>query len=86
LGEVFRIVDTANRKEISVPTTRAAFNDGRQKPSTNCLLIHRDGHEYFIEQSVSLVHDCEGKAAGSVIIFRGVDPGYLSGFQQAFSD
>jgi diguanylate cyclase (GGDEF)-like protein/PAS domain S-box-containing protein len=72
LTEVFRIVDATNRKAIPVPVPKAASDDKKDKPPLNCLLIHRDGHEFFIEQSVSLVHDHEGKVAGTVIVFRDV--------------
>jgi hypothetical protein len=74
LSEVFRIVDATNRKAILVPIATAASGEWKEKPPLNCLLIHRDGHEFFIEHSVSLVHDHEGKDAGMVIVFREVLP------------
>ena len=72
LTEVFRIVDDANRKTILIPMAKAASDDMREKSPLNCLLIHRDGHEQFIEHSVSIVHDHEGTAAGMVILFHEV--------------
>jgi hypothetical protein len=38
----------------------------------NCVLIHRDGHEVFIEDSVAPIHDREGAVTGAVIVFRDV--------------
>jgi diguanylate cyclase (GGDEF)-like protein/PAS domain S-box-containing protein len=73
LSEIFRIVDATNRKAILVPMAKSASDDGKEKPPLNCLLIHRDGHEFFIEHSVSLVHNHEGKAAGAVIVFHEVN-------------
>jgi diguanylate cyclase (GGDEF)-like protein/PAS domain S-box-containing protein len=74
LSEVFRIVDATNRKAIPVPIATASSGEWKEKPPLNCLLIHRNGHEFFIEHSVSLVHDHEGKDAGMVIVFREMLP------------
>ena len=72
LPEIFRIVGATNRKAILVPMANAASDDWKEKPPLNCLLIHRDGHEFFIEHSVSFVKDQEGNAAGTVVVFRDV--------------
>ena len=39
---------------------------------TNSVLIRRDGHEIFIEDSVAPIHDREGQVTGAVIVFRDV--------------
>lgn len=74
LSEVFRIVDAANRKAILVTIATASSGEWMEKPPLNYLLIHRDGHEFIIEHSVSLLHDHEGKDAGMVIVFREILP------------
>jgi PAS domain S-box-containing protein len=74
LSEVFRIVDATNRKAIPVPIATAKSDEWKEKPPLNCLLIHRNGHEFLIEHSVSLVHDHEGKDAGMVVVFREMLP------------
>jgi diguanylate cyclase (GGDEF)-like protein len=74
LSEVFRIVDATKRKAILVPIATTTSGEWKEKPPLNCLLIHRDGHEFLIEHSVSLVHDHEGKDAGMVIVFREMLP------------
>jgi light-regulated signal transduction histidine kinase (bacteriophytochrome) len=38
----------------------------------NCLLIRRDGYEIPIHDVVSPIHDRDGRATGSVIVFRDV--------------
>jgi diguanylate cyclase (GGDEF)-like protein len=38
----------------------------------NSVLIRRDGHEVFIEDSVAPIHDREGVVTGAVIVFRDV--------------
>jgi diguanylate cyclase (GGDEF)-like protein/PAS domain S-box-containing protein len=70
LSEVFRIVDATNRKAILDPVANGGPENRGERLHLNCLLIHRDGHEFLIEHSVSLVRNHEGEAAGAVIVFR----------------
>ena len=72
LTEAFRIVDATTRKAILDPMAKAASEDQAGKLPSNCVLIHRDGHEVFIEDSVAPIHDREGKVTGAVIVFRDV--------------
>jgi len=72
LTEVFRIVDATTRKPILDPMAKAASENVTGNLPLNCLLIHRDGHEVFIEDSVAPVHDREGAVTGAVIVFRDV--------------
>jgi diguanylate cyclase (GGDEF)-like protein/PAS domain S-box-containing protein len=72
LTEAFRIVDAATRKAILDPMAKAASEDLKGNLPLNCVLIHRDGHEVFIEDSVAPIHDREGKVTGAVIVFRDV--------------
>ena len=72
LAEAFRIVDATTRKAILDPMAKAASEDQKGNLPSNCVLIHRDGHELFIEDSVGPIHDREGKVTGAVIVFRDV--------------
>ena len=72
LKEAFRIVDPATRNAVADPLARAASEDRTGKLPLNCVLIHRDGHECFIEDSVAPIHDREGQVTGAVIVFRDV--------------
>ena len=72
LTEAFRIVDATTRKAILDPMAKAASEDQKGKLPSNCVLIHRDGHEVFIEDSVAPIHDHEEKVTGAVIVFRDV--------------
>ena len=72
LTDVFRIVDATTRKPIRNPMTKATVENLTGKLPLNCVLIHRDGHESFIEDSVAPIHDHEGKVTGAVIVFRDV--------------
>jgi len=72
LTEVFRIVDATTRKPILDPMAKAASENLAGNLPLNCLLVNRDGHEVFIEDSVAPVHDREGAVTGAVIVFRDV--------------
>jgi len=72
LTEAFRIVDATTRKAILDPMAKAASENLTGKLPLNCMLINRDGHEMFIEDSVAPIHDREGKVTGAVIVFRDV--------------
>jgi diguanylate cyclase (GGDEF)-like protein/PAS domain S-box-containing protein len=72
LTEVFRIVDATTRKAILDPMAKAASENLAGNLPLNCLLIHRDGHEVFIEDSVAPIHDRDEKVTGAVIVFRDV--------------
>jgi diguanylate cyclase (GGDEF)-like protein/PAS domain S-box-containing protein len=72
LTEIFRIVDATTHKTILDPMAKAASENLTGKLPLNCVLIHRDGHEVFIEDSVAPIHDSEGKVTGAVIVFRDV--------------
>jgi diguanylate cyclase (GGDEF)-like protein/PAS domain S-box-containing protein len=72
LTEVFRIVDAATRSAILDPMAKAASENRTGKLPLNSILIHREGHESFIEDSVAPIHDREGQVTGAVIVFRDV--------------
>ena len=72
MDEVFRIVDSVTRKNISNPTDVAVKQNRIGHLPPNCLLIRRDGHEAFIEDSAAPVHNRIGETTGSVIVFRDV--------------
>jgi len=72
LSETFRVVDATTRKAILDPMAKAASENLTGKLPLNCVLIHRDGHEVFIEDSVAPIHDREGKVTGAVIVFRDI--------------
>ena len=70
--EAFRIVDAASRETLPDPMERALQRNKLAHLPLNCILVRRDGFEIPIEDSVSPIHDREGKATGAVIIFRDV--------------
>jgi diguanylate cyclase (GGDEF)-like protein/PAS domain S-box-containing protein len=72
LTDVFRIVDATTREAILDPMAKAASENLTGNLPLNCLLIRRDGHEVFIEDSVAPIHGREGAVTGAVIVFRDV--------------
>ena len=72
LTEAFRIVDATTRKAILDPMAKAASENLTGKLPLNCVLIHRDGHEVFIEDSVASIYDREGTVTGAVIVLRDI--------------
>jgi diguanylate cyclase (GGDEF)-like protein/PAS domain S-box-containing protein len=72
MGEVFRILDALSREAIANPMDMAVAQDRTMNLPSNCILIRRDGTETPIEDSVSPIHDREGRATGAVIVFRDV--------------
>jgi diguanylate cyclase (GGDEF)-like protein/PAS domain S-box-containing protein len=72
MDECVRIVDAFTREAISDPMKEAAAQNRKGNLPLNCILIRRDGHEVFIEDSVAPIHDREGRVTGAVIVFRDV--------------
>jgi len=74
MDQVFQIVDPATRETIPNPMDEAVTLNRTGHLPPNCLLIHRGGHEIFIEDSAAPIHNREGVITGSVIVFRDVSP------------
>ena len=72
LGEVFRVLDAANREAYPNPMETAIEHDCTAHLPSNYVLVRRDGFEIPIEDSVSPIHDREGNSTGAVIVFRDV--------------
>lgn len=72
LTETFHIVDAATGLRAADPMIRAIGQDRPTKLPVNCILMRRGGKEVFIEESVAPIHDRQGMAAGSVLVFRDV--------------
>jgi len=72
MSETFEIADAITRKSILDPMAKATSQNRVGKLPPNCVLIRRDGHEIFIEDSVAPIHDREGQVTGAVIVFRDV--------------
>jgi diguanylate cyclase (GGDEF)-like protein/PAS domain S-box-containing protein len=72
LGETFRIVDGSTREPAASLMKKAANGSYGAEIPANSVLIRRDGHEIFIEDSVATIYDRGGQVDGSVLVFRDV--------------
>jgi len=72
MPEVFQVLDAANREVIPNPMDLAVKQNRTMSLPLDCILIRRDGVELPIEDSVSPIHNREGKVTGAVIVFRDV--------------
>jgi len=70
MAEVFRIVDAIGREIVPNPMEEEAALKCVEHPQGDCILLRRDGHEIFIENSTAPIHNCGGGVIGWVIIFR----------------
>ena len=72
MPEVFHILNATDRETIPNPMDLAVKQNRTMSLPLDSILIRRDGVEVPIEDSVSPIHDREGKVAGAVIVFRDV--------------
>jgi len=85
MAEVFRILDATSRETTPDPMNLAILQNRTMNLPLNCVLIQRDGTEIPIEDSVSPIHNREGKATGAVIVFRDVSATRAMTVQMAHS-
>jgi diguanylate cyclase (GGDEF)-like protein/PAS domain S-box-containing protein len=72
MAEVLRILDAQTHETIPNPMEMAVQRNRTEHLPLNCVLLHRDGREIPIEDSVSPIHDRQGQVSGAVIVFRDV--------------
>jgi diguanylate cyclase (GGDEF)-like protein/PAS domain S-box-containing protein len=70
MATVLRILDAKSHETIPNPMEMAVQRNRTEHLPLNCVLIRRDGQEIPIEDSVSPIHDREGRISGAVIVFR----------------
>jgi diguanylate cyclase (GGDEF)-like protein/PAS domain S-box-containing protein len=85
MAEVLRIMDATSRKAIANPMEQAVDQNKTVHLPSNSILLRRDGGEIPIEDSVSPIHDREGRATGAVIVFRDVSAAQAMALQMAHS-
>jgi diguanylate cyclase (GGDEF)-like protein/PAS domain S-box-containing protein len=85
MAEVFRILDATSRQTTPNPMEMAVWQNRTVHLPANCILIHRDGFEIPIEDSVSPIHDREGQPSGAVIVFRDVSAARAMALQMTHS-
>src|SRR5277367_260687 len=83
--EIAKILDAASGEAIPDPMELAIAQNRTMNIPSNCHLITRDGGETPIEDSVSPIHDRQGKATGAVIVFRDVSEARAMTQQMTYS-
>ena len=73
IDEVFKILDASTREGVTRSMVSSATEPHRPGHLPGCcILIQREGGEIYIEDSTAPIHGRDGKATGSVIVFRDV--------------
>lgn len=72
VSEVFRIINGITRKYDQHPVERVLQRDEAMGLNADTVMIRRDGSEVAIEDSISPIHDWDGKLTGVVIVFHDV--------------
>lgn len=72
LTEVVRIVDGTTRRGVRSPAQCAMEEDRVMALAADCVLVRKDGLEYFIEDSAAPIRDREGTIIGAVMVFHDV--------------
>ena len=85
MAEVLRILDITSRETTPDPMEMAVWQDRTLSLPSNCILLRRDGLEISIEDSVSPIHDREGRTTGAVIVFRDVSAARAMALEMAHS-
>jgi len=85
MTEVLRLQDATSRETIPNPMDMAIAEDHTVHLPPNCILVRRDGAIIPIEDSVSPIHNHEGKVTGAVIVFRDVSAAQAIALQMAHS-
>jgi diguanylate cyclase (GGDEF)-like protein/PAS domain S-box-containing protein len=72
MPEILQILDGTTHEIIPNPMEMVVAQNQTLHLPPNCVLIRRDGVETPIEDSVSPIHDREGRVSGAVIVFHDV--------------
>jgi diguanylate cyclase (GGDEF)-like protein/PAS domain S-box-containing protein len=70
MADAFHIINATTRQIVPNLMARTAENDRAGHLPFNTILIRRDGSEICIADSVSPIHDHNGRVVGSVKVFR----------------
>lgn len=72
ISKVFKLIDGTTRKPIPNPVDFVLKCNKPRGLADNTVLISRDGDEVIIEDSISPIHNWEGKLTGAVIVFHDI--------------
>jgi diguanylate cyclase (GGDEF)-like protein/PAS domain S-box-containing protein len=72
IGKVFQLINGVTRDSEKNPVELVLKYDKPKGLNADTVLIRRDGSEVAIEDSVSPIHDWDGKLTGAVVVFHDV--------------
>lgn len=72
LQRVFNIIDETTRDPAESPVARCLREGYSIGLANHSILVRRDGSELAVADTVSPIHDREGKVTGAVMVFRDV--------------
>jgi diguanylate cyclase (GGDEF)-like protein/PAS domain S-box-containing protein len=72
ISKVFKIMDGATRKPSPNPVDFVLKCNKPRALAANTVLVSRDGDEVTIEDSISPIHNWDGKLTGAVIVFHDI--------------
>jgi len=85
ISEVFKLINGITRQVAPNPVAEAIKKDKPVGLNADTVLIRRDQSEVAIEDSVSPIHDWDGKLTGVVIVFHDVTETKLMAKKMAHS-
>jgi diguanylate cyclase (GGDEF)-like protein/PAS domain S-box-containing protein len=84
-AEVFRIIDRRNREPVLNFIETALLQQAAARAAHDYILIHADGTEIAIEDSVAPIHDRGGQLAGAVVVFQDVSESHAMNAKMAYA-
>lgn len=72
LQRVFCVMDVVTQSLINDPLDGCLNKAGKEARNQECLLTHKDGHEYVIDYSIAPISDGKQSVIGAVLTFRDV--------------
>jgi diguanylate cyclase (GGDEF)-like protein/PAS domain S-box-containing protein len=81
--EVFVIIDSTTGEPCKSPLRTAIEKNKTVGLTPNCILRHRDGTEFAIDDSAAPIHDRQGMATGAVIVFHDVSVARAIGIEMS---
>lgn len=72
IGSVMHLLCGKTRQPVQNPIDMAMQHNQAMALQADTVLIRRDGREFMLEDSTSVIHDSQGKITGAVIVFRDI--------------
>jgi diguanylate cyclase (GGDEF)-like protein/PAS domain S-box-containing protein len=72
LGEVYRLVDEDSREAVDFRFGAEGLSRGGGDGVSGVRLVHREGREFPVEDTVSPIRDRAGRTTGNIVVFHDV--------------